>query len=79
MHYDGGKRLYEQGQVEPRTGVVEYPVIATRAWSARIPPRQSEVARAIRGGAAYLIIEDTSMINGISRENPALDFALCIA
>jgi hypothetical protein len=62
--------LYEQRRIESRAWVVEY---SAQLKSVKVG---SEVRKS--GSAAYFSIDATSIINGISSENPALDFVRCI-
>lgn len=70
-------RLDEQRRVEPRAGVIEDS--ARGAAQCQLGP-----CNLINGiqeasvGRPYLNIEATSMISGMSRENPALDLLRCI-
>lgn len=57
--------LYEQRHIELRAGIVEHS--ANRS-----------VMSSLSGNAANLMTEATSIISGISNENPALDFVRCI-
>lgn len=72
LHHHHEKRLYQQRTVESGTGVVEYPAGGQslaqdtfwRTWLGTEP--------------SHLKKEATSMINGMSREKPALDLLRCM-
>ena len=69
---DHDERLNEQGDVESCAGVVEYP--AKRATSSACSKRKRKPNRSI----SHLHSDATSIINGMSSENPALDLFRCI-
>lgn len=72
LHDYHDNRLYQEGIIESRAGVVEYP--------ASLPNQHIVQVLLLLGQASvsHLSIEATSMIRGMSKEKPALDFELCI-
>lgn len=94
LHDYHNKSLNEQGIVEARAGPVKYSWgrrcqrrVETFNGSERevegldgfrIDMIEQCLARCCHWKLTYLSIEATSMIRGMSREKPALDFVLCM-
>lgn len=69
LHYNHDDGLDQQGIVEVRLGPVEEP---GRGEVSQVP------GMLVVGCRNYFKMDATSMMSGMSRENPALDLFLCI-